>query len=328
MPNDVASEPLETVAEQTRLDTSSGEMRAPPGLASLLEPLPDVIRQELAGGEAAWISIRSPAKSSANEDAVAAISIDSQRGLLLVADGLGGHREGRRASQLMRTRMMKAARQLAAAREPDSITISKVLEVPSQFREPVRDGDSRSAILDEIEWANQKLLRSRVGCATTLALVEIQRRRARSYHVGDSEILILSQRGRLKYSTVSHSPIGYALQSGMLTEEEAILHPDRHLVSNVVGSNQMSVELGPWIGLAPRDTVLLASDGLFDNLMQSEVIECIRKGRLADGVRDLAELARRRMTFPSPDAPSKPDDLTILAYRGGRGGSSSKSVFG
>jgi serine/threonine protein phosphatase PrpC len=326
MPNDVASEPPETVSgpvDRMPREPSSKDAGGLPVL-SLQEPLPEVAHQEIAGGEAAWISTRSPSKSSANEDAVAAISIDAGRGLLLVADGLGGHREGRRASQLIRSRMIKAARELAAEQEPASITISKVLRVPSRFREPIGDAGSRSSILDEIESANQKLLRTRVGCATTLALVEIQGRRARSYHVGDSEILIVSQRGRLKYSTVSHSPIGYAVQSGMLTEEEAMLHPDRHLVSNVVGSDQMSVELGPWVSLSPRDTVLLASDGLFDNLMQSEVIERIRKGRLADGVRDLAILARQRMSFPSGEAPCKPDDLTILAYRSRRNDSKNK----
>jgi serine/threonine protein phosphatase PrpC len=105
------------------------------------------------------------------------------------------------------------------------------------------------------------------------------------------------------------------VESGIMTAEEALYHPDRHLISNVIGSDQMSVELGPWISLSPRDTVLLASDGLFDNLLQEEIVEFIRIGRPVDCVRKLAELARKRMLVPSMNVPSKPDDLSILLYR-------------
>jgi len=233
----------------------------------------------------------------------------------MVADGLGGHRGGRRASQLIKSSLSRTVQKLSASTN-SQLLISGIVPIPSQFRSGDRTfPDHRGFILDEIERVNQRLLRSRIGSATTLALVEIQGRRVRSYHIGDSEILVISQRGRLKFSSISHSPIGYAVESGMLTEEEALFHPDRHLVSNVIGSQQMSVELGPWISLSPRDTVLLASDGLFDNLLQGEIIHFLRKGKLTECVQHLAELARNRMIIPSLEAPSKPDDLSIMAYR-------------
>jgi len=280
-----------------------------------LEPLPAVREVAMAGGRAAWLTVKCPYKPAANEDAVAVIPAGDQQGLLVVADGLGGHRGGRRASQLMKTNLQRAVQKKQPV-APLALMISGIVPIPCRVETEARP-DPRTTILNEIERVNQRLLRSRIGAATTLALVEIQGRRVRSYHVGDSEILIVSQRGRLKFSSISHSPIGYAVESGMLTEEEALFHPDRHLVSNVIGSDQMSVELGPWITLSPRDTVLLASDGLFDNLMQGEIIEYIRKGKLSDCVQQLAELARNRMLFPGLDSPSKPDDLTILVYRGG-----------
>ncbi|HWL06797.1 MAG TPA: PP2C family serine/threonine-protein phosphatase [Planctomicrobium sp.] len=281
--------------------------------ARVTEPLPTVNEVPLGAGHAAWISFGSPFKSSPNEDAFSTIPLSKEQGLLLVADGLGGHRDGRRASQLIRSLLTKASRTFVAPAKP--MLISNLVPVP--LKERKETFDLRSVVLNEIERANQRLLRSRSGSATTLALVEINGRRVRTYHIGDSEILVVSQRGRLKFSSVSHSPIGYALESGMLTEEQALFHPDRHLVSNVIGSEQMSVELGPWITLSPRDTVLLASDGLFDNLMQYEIIDCIRKGKLADGVTELAARARQRMLHPDMEFPSKPDDLTILAYRPG-----------
>jgi serine/threonine protein phosphatase PrpC len=92
-------------------------------------------------------------------------------------------------------------------------------------------------------------------------------------------------------------------------------HEDRHLVSNVIGSPEMTIEIGPSLRLAPRDTVLLASDGLFDNLYIHEVVERIRKGPLDQAVERLATDSRRRMLEPEPGSPSKPDDLTIVALR-------------
>jgi len=278
-----------------------------------LKPIPNVAEAGIAGGEAAWISLQCPLKSQPNEDSVAVLPWSGNRGLLMVADGLGGHRGGRRASQLMKTLLAKAAGQANLIPQPHFL--SKLVPVPGVIQNPSGDFDPRTVILNEIERANQRLLRSRVGAATTLALAELQGNRVRSYHVGDSEILVVTQRGRIKYSTVSHSPIGYAVQSGLLTEEEALFHPDRHLVSNVIGSDQMSVEIGPWVQLSPRDTVLLASDGLFDNLLQAEIVDCVRKGKLGESVRELATVARERMLQPATDFPSKPDDLTILAFR-------------
>ncbi|SFI92644.1 PP2C family protein-serine/threonine phosphatase [Planctomicrobium piriforme] len=316
MQNDVAAAPPDAVSPDAPVALGFEppvdllrSSRTLQDLTARLEPLPDVSEFRLAGGEAASLTIRSPLKAGQNEDAVATIPLNDERGLLMVADGLGGHRGGRDASHLMKSLLTKAARQLRNT--VNSCVISKVVPIPSGTSLT----DPRTVILDEIERANQRLLRSKAGSATTLALVEIKGRRVRSYHIGDSEILIVSQRGRLKYSSISHSPIGYAVESGMLTEEEALFHPDRHLVSNVVGSDQMSVELGPWVTLSPRDTVLLASDGLFDNLMQHEIIECIRKGKLAESVKELAQMARDRMILPDIDCPSKPDDLTILAFR-------------
>jgi serine/threonine protein phosphatase PrpC len=128
-------------------------------------------------------------------------------------------------------------------------------------------------------------------------------------------ILAVGQRGRVKLQTVSHSPVGYAYEAGLLDETEAMHHEDRHLVSNVIGSPDMRIEIGPPVCLAPRDTLLLASDGLLDNLYNDEIVERARKGPLKGVVHSLAGACRERMTHPQQGAPSKPDDLTLVVFR-------------
>src|SRR3954466_3578803 len=260
--------------------------------------LSDVASINFLGGTAAVFSRRSPQKETPNEDVAAIWPMGPTSGVLAVADGLGGHAGGERASRLAIETIQKTLQE-AAASHPDN-------------GEPI---DLRAAILNGIEAANQAVRELGTGAATTLALVEIQDRTIRTYHVGDSEILVTGQRGKVKLQTIPHSPIGYAVEAGLMEQEEAIHHEARHVISNVIGSDQMRIEMGPPTELAPRDTLLLASDGLFDNLLPDEIINTIRSGPLDQSVAALVAIAQARMSTPMDGVPSKPDDLTVIAYR-------------
>ena len=123
----------------------------------------------------------------------------------------------------------------------------------------------RAEILDGIEWANRKVTDLGLGAATTLAVSEIQYEVVRPYHVGDSMIHITGGRGKVKPQTVSHSPVGFVVESDMLDESDAMHHADRHLVSNLIGIPDMRIEVGSTLAMSSQDTLLLASDGLCDN---------------------------------------------------------------
>jgi serine/threonine protein phosphatase PrpC len=252
---------------------------------------------DFAGGSAAVISNRSPLKSSPNEDVAALWQLGPSGGVLAIADGLGGHAGGERASRLAIETIQESLKAAVASAENGA---------PEELR---------TAILNGIEAANRSVRELGCGAATTLALVEIQDRMIRSYHVGDSAVLVTGQRGKLKLQTISHSPIGYAVEAGLIKEEDAIHHEARHVISNVIGSEQMRIEMGPPVEMARRDTLVLASDGLLDNLLPSEIVELVRSGPLEQAVGDLAEEAQRRMTSQLGAAPSKPDDLTVIAFR-------------
>jgi PPM family protein phosphatase len=252
---------------------------------------------EFAGGTAAVFSTRSPGKETPNEDVAALLPISASAGVLAVADGLGGHVGGERASRLA-VETIQTALLDAVQAAGDS------------------DGDRlRGTILDGIEAANREVRELGTGAATTLALIEVQDRTIRAYHVGDSVILLAGQRGKLKMQTIAHSPIGYAVEAGLMAEDEAMRHENRHVISNVIGSEQMRIEIGPSIEMASRDTLVIASDGLLDNLLPSEIVEFVRSGPLDEAVGDLVAEARRRMLATNGESPSKPDDLTVIAYR-------------
>ena len=61
--------------------------------------------------------------------------------------------------------------------------------------------------------------------------------------------------------------------------------------------------------------MLLASDGLFDNLHVDEIVERMRCGPINKGAKALYEDSRTRMDQDQKDTPSKPDDLSFILYR-------------
>src|SRR5688572_7101097 len=174
----------------------------------------------------------------------------------------------------------------------------------------------RPAILDAVESANRTVLCLARGAATTLVVAQLDATRLRSYHVGDSELLAVGQRGRIKQRVVPHSPTGFAVEAGLLDEDEAVKHDQRHVLFNVIGSQEMRVEVGPALQLAVRDTVLLASDGLFDNLYIDEIVDSIRSGPLTAAADKLVSRVQARMQgADAKDQPCKPDDLTVVLFR-------------
>ncbi len=235
-------------------------------------------------------TVGSYAKPRANEDSAAVIPVNDHALVLVVADGVGGLPGGRAASNTA-VEMLRDALKKATA---DNL---------------------RTAILDGIEMANAKLLTQGNGSATTITVAEVRPGVIRSYHVGDSAIWVCGQRGKIKLQTTAHSPVGFAVEAGLLKETEALNHANLHLISNVVGSAEMRIEIGPEIELAVRDTLMLASDGLLDNLMQHEIIRLIRKGPLNKSMDGITELSLKRMHEPTAGRPSKQDDYTAILYR-------------
>lgn len=252
------------------------------------------LRSEPAGtGRCALVVRKGPERppEAACEDVAAVVSWGDRASALLVADGLGGHGDGDVASRLT----VRAIAERLEDCEPDVTMI-------------------QAAILAGIEAANQELLARPGGAATTILVALIADDRVRSFHAGDSELLITGQRGKIKHQTVSHSPVGYAVESGLLDASAGFEHQDRHIISNCVGMAGMRVEIASAIRLAARDTVVLASDGLWDNLRTSEVTEVVRKGDLEAAGQRLADLCAARMAT-ADSGHGKPDDLTILLYR-------------
>ncbi len=240
-------------------------------------------------GRCCLFSTPSPLKQTDNEDCAALVPVSATDGVLIVADGVGGMPGGQFASSLA----VKCLVEGLAGTTRDHL---------------------RESILSGFEEAADVVTHQGGGSATTLAAVEVRDRIVRTYHAGDSEILIIDDQGMLRWKTLPHSPVGYGVEAGLLNPRDAIFHEARHLVSNVVGNVPMTIEVSSSIEIGPADTVVLASDGLLDNLHLEEVVTAIAGQPLDEATDALVRETRSRMNA-SQGGPSKPDDLTLLLFR-------------
>ena len=239
--------------------------------------------------EVSLISRSAPILDKTNEDTGAVLG-DGNNLVALVADGAGGYKGGRDASELATETLIRSIK--GATSSPMQMRIMQGFE---QAHEAIRDSDGNAA--------------------TTMAAAYVSENSLRTFHVGDSAILVIGGRGRLKYQTSAHSPTGYAIEAGTLNENDALFHEDRNLVSNILGYEPFSIESSAKLALAKRDTVLIASDGLFDNLYVYEICQIACKRPIKKACDSLAEAALTRMITDTKDVPHKSDDVTIVLIR-------------
>jgi len=218
-----------------------------------------------------------------NEDAVALIEVGANV-VIVVADGAGGHPGGGDAAEL---------------------AVAAVCEA----LDGVDEVGVREAVLRGFE-AGQAAVLDLGGAATTLTVVEVAAQWMRTYHAGDSQALLLDRDGDAVFETRAHTPSGHAFEAGLFDLEHAL--ENRHLVTNVLGGTPLYVDM-----VLPRTwpaggTLVVGSDGLFDNL-DVEEIGARMGGSVGEVARALSVAASERMVSDHPLA--KVDDLSFVVVR-------------
>ncbi len=188
-----------------------------------------------------------PSRES-NEDAVAALDHETY----VVADGMGGYTSGEVASQML----------VNAVRE--------ALENDEHFDE----NGLRTAMLCANE-AILKAVRSHpkyAGMGTTATICHREGDEFVWAHVGDSRLYLLRD-GALQQITQDHSLVSELVANGSITPAEAMTHPKRNVITRAVGvSEELVVDVGRFQA-APKDILLLSSDGLTSVFTDDELCD-------------------------------------------------------
>lgn len=243
---------------------------------------------ETALGQVVVFATRRPGAQRPTEDSSLVLPLDGAL-LLAIADGAGGHELGGEASEAA----------IAALTE-------------TLYRTTSIDG---TKVSQAFAAASAAVLRLGREAITTLLVALVDRISVRTWHCGDSTALLTGQRGKRKLRTIDHTPPGLRAGEGTISFDDVHHDGERHLLVTALGIEPLQIEHSGPVPIAPRDTLVLASDGLFDNLLDGEIVQHVRKGPLAAGVAAMTERALQRMRRSNGDTTGKPDDLSVLAFR-------------
>lgn len=187
-----------------------------------------------------------------NEDR---IHMDAERGIFIVADGLGGHAAGERAAQTAIDMIV------ARLQRQTGSTEERIREAIA-----VANNEINSLARQNPEWK---------GMASVVTLAVVEDEQVTAGHVGDSRMYLI-QPGGLRKITHDHSPVGELEDSGELSEAAAMAHPRRNEVFRDLGSEQHGPHDEDYIDIVrfvmpPDSALLICSDGLTDQVPAARI---------------------------------------------------------
>lgn len=216
-----------------------------------------------------------------NEDS---IGWDIELGLIMLADGMGGHNAGEIASELAVTAIRDA---LLDVMTPEMLD-TNLIKCDEALREAVVYAN------EEIhEQANRRV--ECAGMGTTVVITLFHDDKVTYAHVGDSRIYRLRQ-GEMKQLTQDHSLVQEMIDNGYLSQEEAMISSSRNLITRALGiAPEVEVDVKTEV-LDAEDVYLLCSDGLSDLLSEQDMVRILteQRDRLGDAAQHLVDLANER----------------------------------
>jgi PPM family protein phosphatase len=206
--------------------------------------------------------------------------------LLIVADGMGGHRGGAHASRLAADTVKSEYLSSANADPAAALQYAVSLANARVFAESQTNPELR-------------------GMGTTTSALVIRGTEAWLAHVGDSRIYLI--RGdSIKQLTEDHSLVATMVREGLLTTQEAETHPRRNVLQRSVGVGEdLEIDIRGPFEVQENDTFILCSDGLH-GLVKEEEMARIAKLPLQQAANELVKLALER---------GAPDNVTVIVAR-------------
>lgn len=177
--------------------------------------------------------------------------MDEKGLLIVVADGMGGHLSGGRASRM-------------------------AVEVMGEVYFGQAEGNPADKLADALDKANSDIFEN-IGegkkwvAGTTCTAAVIFPDHFHLAHAGDSRAYLLGK-GGIKQLTDDHSAVGEMLREGILNKEEARKHPRRNVITRAVGLNKnIKVDIIESIPFKTGETLMICSDGLTSMLPEDEI---------------------------------------------------------
>jgi protein phosphatase len=224
------------------------------------------------------------------------------RGLLVVADGIGGHQAGEVASRMAVEHIKRHfADWFAPTGDPKQtrrLTPGNVTRKLDELQNDLQtDLEPESKIRSALTLANRSILNyaeqhpAAAGLGTTVTMALVQGASAWIANVGDSRAYLLHD-GKLTQITHDHSVVANLIAAGQLEADAVYTHPKRNLIFRSLGGHSgVEVDLFP-VTLAAGDSLVLCSDGLWEMVRDDAIAATVTAApSVEDACRNLVDLA-------------------------------------
>ena len=191
---------------------------------------------------------------SHNEDSVTIVKNASGEHLMIVADGMGGHRAGEIASSMVVTQI--------GTRFSNLSTIGSKMDAVKWLKENV--DEVNASILKYGEEHPESM-----GLGTTVVMALLTKDFLIFVNIGDSSGYVLKNKVLHKI-TKEHTLVNFLVETGELTPEEAINHPKKNVLMKALGASEKQ-ELDIFDVDPNMDAILLVTDGLTNMLTMDQV---------------------------------------------------------
>lgn len=213
-----------------------------------------------------------PGDRESNQDSTAHI-IDDSYALFAVADGLGGHHAGEKASRVFCRGMLDFAETYSKLMAQDPVG-AFLRWIDAAINE------MRAEFSDDL-WASE--------AHTTCALLYLDKRLALTAHCGDSRIYRLNP-NRILWRTKDHSLPQQLLDENRITEEQMAQHPEQNRLTRSINIMKMQKpEINLYSPIRRGETFIVCSDGFWGYVKQQELLQM---AQLNSGEPELEKLAR------------------------------------
>lgn len=210
---------------------------------------------------------------SHNEDSIVLLKKD---GVFAVADGVGGNANGEIASKKATEILEKTFKSKVEKNLDEKYFLDLFLNIDKEISKLVKSDKGKN------------------GMATTLVLAYVKNKRFLIGNTGDSRAYIVNKDFMLQI-TDDHSFVDELVRSGKISEEEAINHPNKNIITKALGfSDDPKPDF--FVGdIKDEDIILLCSDGLTNELSDKEIEDVIRKNKkIKSACDELVEKAKEK----------------------------------
>ena len=215
--------------------------------------------------------------------------------LLVLADGMGGHRNGEIAAQLAVKTLTDAFQRLAVPTlgSPAKFLIENI----QQVHDMIENVTQEEGFIESPR--------------TTIVAAIIQRGYLYCAHVGDSRLYHF-RNGHLLFRTEDHSVVQSLYKKGMISKAEMATHPYKNKIYNCIGGeNQPQIDLSDRHELLDGDTILLCTDGVWGVIDDQQIKEIIQNNMtIVDATTELMDSAE----FASDE---KGDNMSAIGLQWG-----------